>query len=96
MLNTSSSELSLDIRDQKAMDLRNNICNLNDRWDRLYEQAKCNADYAKKHLNPWHSYREKIDEMGKWLEEMEKIEALKPFMKVDDLKTTVEEEKVAF
>lgn len=94
LLNTISSELSLDIGDRSGMNLRNNLCNLNDRWDRLYEQAKCNSEYAKKHLSPWFSYRGKIEEMDKWLEEMEGVVELKPFQKVDHLKDTVEEKKV--
>ena len=76
------------------MDLRSSVCNLNDRWDRLYEQAKCNLEYAKKHLNPWYSYREKIKEILDWLVEMEEIQELKPFLDVGDLKNTVDEQKV--
>ena len=94
LLNTLSSELSLDLREQKSMELRNITCNLNDRWDRLYEQAKCNLEYAKKHLNPWFSYREKINEFIGWLADNEKIQELKPFLRVEDLKKTVEEQKV--
>lgn len=93
-MNTLSSELSLDIREQLAMELRNNICNLNDHWDKLYEEAKCNANYAKKHLNPWFSYRDKIEEMKKWIEDIEQIIELKPFQRGSDLKNTIEEQKV--
>ena len=78
------------------MDLRTSICNLNDRWDRLYEQAKSNLEYAKKHLNPWYSYREKIKETLDWLVEMEEIQELKPFVEVGDLKNTMDEHKVEF
>jgi len=94
LLNTLSSELSLDIREQKSMELRNITCNLNDRWDRLYEQAKCNLEYAKKHLSPWFSYRKKINEFIGWLAENEQIQELKPFQRVEDLKNTMEEQKV--
>ena len=76
------------------MEFRNSICSLNDRWDRLYEQAKCNLEYSQKHLNPWYSYREKIKEFLDWLVEMETIRELKPFQQVDDLKITVEEQRV--
>ena len=98
ILNTLSSGFVLDLRDQRAMDLRNNACHLNDRWDKLYEQAKCNAEYAKKHLNPWFSYRKKIEEMTKWLESTKSLTdiELKQFQKLEDAKKVLDEEKVKF
>ena len=78
------------------MDLRNVACSFNDRWDRLYEQAKANEQHARKHLNPWFTYRDKLTDMEQWIGDVEKKVEIKitQFKTTDELKIVLAEEKV--
>ena len=96
-VNILSTELAGNSHDKRSMEVRNETCNLNDRWDEIYQQVKNKEALSKKMLAPWHSYQEKVSTIKKWLAEME--ESLKEdpqsFKAPDDMKTQLEKYKVS-
>lgn len=91
-LNSYSTELLKHKQEKDAVQIKNEVCNLNQRWDRIYEELKLREKSCQDSLALWHNYQAKKKKMNDFLRSIsEKIETLDVCMNEKEL-----EEKTTF
>ena len=91
-MNNYSTELLKHKQEKDAVQIKNEVCNLNEKWDRIYEELKLRKKSCQDSLALWHNYQAKKTKMKDFLGSIsEKIETLDICMNEKEL-----EEKTIF
>lgn len=91
-LNNYSTELLKHKQEKDAVQIKNEVCNLNQKWDRIYEELKLREKSCQDSLALWYNYQAKKKKMEDFLRDIiEKKEALDICMNEKEL-----EEKTNF
>jgi hypothetical protein len=69
-LNEHCAELLENKQEKNAVNIKNEVCRLNDRWDEMYEELKFREKSAQSILMLWYSYRDKMRSMNEFLDNL--------------------------
>ena len=79
-------------QEKEAIQIKNEVCKLNQRWDSIYEELKLREKSCQASLTLWHSYQEKKGKMKGFVQGMrEEIGNLEVCLDQQDL-----QEKTSF
>eukprot|EP00111_Clytia_hemisphaerica_P004722 TCONS_00013567-protein len=71
-LNKYCSELLENKQEKDAVEIKKQVCKLNEQWDHIYNELKLREKSAQSVLTLWYSYEERVKGMKTYLEEIAK------------------------
>ena len=69
-LNKHCSELLENKQEKNAVEIKKEVCKLNEQWDYLYNELKLREKSAQSVLTLWYSYEERVTEMKMFLDDV--------------------------
>ena len=85
LINESCNSLIKNKHEKRAMDLKNQVCKLNEKWDQLYQQSKLKEKSAQKILSVWFIYKEKLKMMHDYFNDINERMKMKKCSNSDEL-----------
>ena len=71
-LNKHCSELLENKQEKDAVEIKKQVCKLNEQWDQMYNELKLREKSAQSVLTLWYSYEERVKGMKTFLEDIAK------------------------